>query len=63
MVLFALRFVFGEDPAGVDLVDSDAVLSHQGIAEIAGHGRERALTDAVGEEIGLPAPGVDTADV
>ncbi len=38
-----LDLVFGEGPAGVDLVDGDAVFAVQGIAQIAGHGHEGAL--------------------
>ena len=61
--LFVAAFVFGEDPAWVDLVYADVVLPHERVAEVAREGHERALGDRVGEEVFLAAIGIDAADV
>ncbi len=63
VVAFALGFVFGKDPAGIDLIDADSVLPHEGIAKVTSEGHEGTFGDRVGHQIGFSAPGIDAADV
>ena len=63
MLAFALGFVLGEHPAGIDLIHAHAVFTHERVTEVSGEGHESAFGNRVGHQIRLAAPGVDAADV
>src|SRR5207245_10462286 len=54
--------VGGEGPAEIDLIDAHLVVG-EGVGLVSGEGHQAAFGDAVGEEIGCAAVGVDGADV
>ena len=63
MFLFSGGFILGEDPAGVDLINPNAIVLHQGVPQIARQGGKCSLGGGVGKKGGLSAVCIDTANV